>query len=75
MSGFIKKHPALSLFLLAVLLGQALVAPVLLGWAPRGFVQLGALPGSARPVLAPWYQLMPTMLFQMVGDGMAAPAH
>ncbi len=28
-------------------------------------------PGSARPVLAPWYQLMPTMLFQIVFAGVA----
>jgi membrane protease YdiL (CAAX protease family) len=51
MSGFVKRHPALSLFLLAVLLGPGLVAPVLLGVAPRGFVQLGALSASAAGLI------------------------
>ena len=46
MSGFVKKHPALSLFLVAVALGPALVAPVLAGWVSPKFLQLGALSAS-----------------------------
>ena len=48
---FVIRHPALSLFLLAVLLGPSLVAPVLLGLIPRQFVQLGALSASAAGLI------------------------
>ena len=44
---FIKKYPALSLFLVAVAFGSALVAPVLAGWLSPQFLQLGALSASA----------------------------
>ena len=46
MSEFVRKHPALSLFLFALLFGPALVAPVLAGWLSPGFLQLGALSAS-----------------------------
>ncbi len=39
-------YPALSLFLVAVAFGLALVAPVLAGWLPPKFLQLGALSAS-----------------------------
>ena len=44
---FIRKYPALSLFLVAVAFGSALVAPVLAGWLSPQFLQLGALSASA----------------------------
>ena len=43
---FIKKHPALALFLVALMFGPALVAPVLAGWLSPKFLQLGALSAS-----------------------------
>ncbi len=43
---FVKKHPALALFLVAVAFGPALVAPVLAGWLSPKFLQLGALSAS-----------------------------
>ncbi len=46
MSAFVKQHPALSLFLVAVAFGPALVAPVLAGWLSPKFLQLGALSAS-----------------------------
>jgi membrane protease YdiL (CAAX protease family) len=46
LSDFVKRHPALSLFLVAVAFGPALVAPVLAGWLSPKFLQLGALSAS-----------------------------
>lgn len=46
MPEFVRKHPALSLFLVAVAFGPALVAPVLAGWLSPKFLQLGALSAS-----------------------------
>jgi uncharacterized protein len=46
MSSFVRKHPALSLFLVALAFGPALVAPVLAGWLRPSFLQLGALSAS-----------------------------
>jgi uncharacterized protein len=46
MSNFIEKHPALAMFLVALAFGPALVAPVLAGWLPSSFLQLGALSAS-----------------------------
>ena len=46
MSEFVRKHPALSLFLVAIAFGPALVAPVLAGWLSPKFLQLGALSAS-----------------------------
>src|SRR5262245_59983156 len=51
LTGFVTRHPALSLFILAFLLGPALIAPVLLGLLPRGFSQLGALSASAAGII------------------------
>lgn len=45
-SHFLKMHPALALFLVALLLGPALVAPVLAGWLAPAFLQIGALSAS-----------------------------
>ncbi len=47
LSGFVRRHPALSLGLLAMALGTALVAPVVAGIVPTSFLQLGALSASA----------------------------
>jgi hypothetical protein len=44
---FVRKYPALSLFLVAVAFGPVLVAPVLAGWLSPRFLQLGALSASA----------------------------
>jgi len=46
MSEFVKKHPALAVFLVAVAFGPALVAPVLAGWLSPKFLQPGALSAS-----------------------------
>ncbi len=43
---FVKQHPALALFLVAVAFGPALVAPVLAEWLSPKFLQLGALSAS-----------------------------
>ena len=47
MANFVRRYPALSLGVLAMALGAALVAPVFAGVAPPGFLQLGALSASA----------------------------
>jgi hypothetical protein len=47
MSGFVRRHPALSLGALAMALGAALLAPVVAGVAPPAFLQLAALSASA----------------------------
>lgn len=46
MPEFVRKHPALSLFIVACAFGAALVAPVLAGWLSPKFLQLGALSAS-----------------------------
>jgi membrane protease YdiL (CAAX protease family) len=51
MKALIGKHPAVSLFLLAVALGVLPLAPVALGLLPAGFVQLGALSASAAGIV------------------------
>lgn len=48
---FVLRYPALSLFLLAVVLGTAPMIPVAMGIVPDGFVQLGALSASAAGFL------------------------
>lgn len=52
MPEFVRKHPALSLFLVAVAFGLALVAPVLAGWLSPKFLQLGALSASLAGFVA-----------------------
>lgn len=51
MRRFLKDHPAAALFLLAVALGVAPMAPVSLGLLPAGFVQLGAPSASAAGII------------------------
>ena len=46
MSGFVKRHPALSLGTLAMALGAVFAAPVVIGVAPPTFAQLAALSAS-----------------------------
>ena len=46
MSGFVKRHPALSLGTLAMALGAVFSAPVVIGVAPPTFAQLAALSAS-----------------------------
>lgn len=48
---FVKKHPALALFLLAFTLGVAPIALVAAGLLPAGFVQLGALSASGAGII------------------------
>ena len=51
MSDFVRRHPALALFLLATSFGGLLVAPVVAGLAPPAFTQLGALSASAAGII------------------------
>jgi uncharacterized protein len=51
MSGFVKKHPAVSLFLLATALGAVPLALVVAGLLPASFNQLGALSASAAGII------------------------
>jgi membrane protease YdiL (CAAX protease family) len=48
---FVRKHPALALFLLAFTLGVAPIALVAAGLLPAGFVQLGALSASVAGII------------------------
>ena len=51
MSALVKRHPALSLFLLASVLGVSPLALVAAGLAPSGFSQLGALSASIAGII------------------------
>lgn len=51
MSGFVRRYPGLSLLVLAMILGAALIAPVAAGAAPPAFLQLGALSASAAGII------------------------
>lgn len=51
MSSWIRKHPALSLFLLAVILGVTPVMLVAVKVLPSGYMQLGALSASAAGII------------------------
>src|SRR3989304_8776152 len=51
MSGFVKRYPGLSLFVLAMILGAATLAPVAVGLAPPAFFQLTALIASAAGII------------------------
>lgn len=51
MSSFVRMHPGLSLLVLAMVLGAALIAPVAAGVAPPAFLQLGALSASAAGII------------------------
>jgi len=51
MSALVKKHPALSLFVLASVLGVTPLALVAAGVAPSGFSQLGALSASGAGII------------------------
>jgi hypothetical protein len=51
MRNFVRKYPALSLFILALVLGVAPLAPVAAGIAPPGFAQLGALSSSVAGII------------------------
>ncbi len=51
MRNFVTKYPALSLFILALVLGVAPLAPVAAGIAPPGFLQLGALSSSVAGII------------------------
>lgn len=51
MSGFVKRYPGLSLFVLAMILGAATLAPVAVGLAPPAFFQLTALSASAAGII------------------------
>ena len=51
MSKFVKKYPALSLFILAFVLGAAPLAAVQAGLLPKGFTQLVALSASLAGII------------------------
>jgi hypothetical protein len=51
MSNLVKKYPALSLFILALIFGVAPMAPVVAGLLPPAFYQLGALSASAAGII------------------------
>jgi hypothetical protein len=51
MRNFVRKYPALSLFILALVLGVAPLAPVAAGIAPPGFAQLGALSSGVAGII------------------------
>ena len=50
-NNIIRKYPALSLFVLATVLGVAPLVPVAAGIAPPGFAQLGALSSSTAGII------------------------
>jgi membrane protease YdiL (CAAX protease family) len=52
MSAVVKKYPVLSMFVLALVFGAALAAPVATGLLPPGFSQLGALSASLAGIVA-----------------------
>ncbi|MSR03708.1 MAG: hypothetical protein EXR94_13390 [Gemmatimonadetes bacterium] len=66
MPEFVRKHPALSLFLVAVAFGPALVAPVLAGWLSPKFLQLGAL--IATLIIGGFHALWHIPLFLVKGE-------
>ncbi|MCC7131870.1 MAG: CPBP family intramembrane metalloprotease [Gemmatimonadales bacterium] len=51
MPQFIRRHPALSLLILAMAIGLVLIAPVALGVLPIGFLQLGAASASVAGLI------------------------
>jgi len=51
MSAFVKKYPALSLLLLAMILGFAPALAVAVGWLPPAAMQLGALSSSLAAIV------------------------
>lgn len=51
MSAFVKKHPALSFFILAAVLGTTPLALAVAGKIPTSFTQLGALSASAAGII------------------------
>lgn len=51
MRNFVRKYPALSLFILAMVLGQAPMAIARAGLASSGFAQLGALSASGAGII------------------------
>lgn len=51
MSAFIKKHPAISLFVLAMIFGTAPILAVAVGWLPSAATQLGALSSSLAAIV------------------------
>jgi len=51
MSTFVKKYPAISLFLLAMIFGFAPALAVAVGWLPSAAMQLGALSSSLAAVV------------------------
>lgn len=51
MRNLVRKNPAMSLFILALVLGVAPLAPVAAGIAPPGFAQLGALSSSVAGII------------------------
>lgn len=50
----VRRFPALSLGVLAIALGLAVVAPIAAGALPTGFLQLGALSASAAGFILAW---------------------
>ena len=51
MSAFVKKYPAISLLVLAMLFGFAPALAVAVGWLPPAWIQLGALSASLAAVV------------------------
>ena len=51
MSAIVRKYPALSLFVLSLILGVAPMLVVAAGLLPRGFSQLGALSASLAGII------------------------
>ena len=51
MSDFVKKYPALSLFILASIIAIIPIVLVTIGLLPSGFSQLGALSASAAGII------------------------
>jgi membrane protease YdiL (CAAX protease family) len=51
MSTFVRKHPAISLLVLSQIIGLGIVALVLAGALPSGFLQLAAMSGSIAAII------------------------
>lgn len=51
MSAFVRKHPAISLFVLAMIFGTALVLALAVGWLPPAAAQLGAFSSSLAAIV------------------------